>query len=194
LIEKKINLIFGKRGSGKSYLAQSLVEKYDRLFIFDTLGEYTGGVVFEDPEKLKEFWGHIYKKKFRIIYRPLIPQQEFDWIAELIYELGDVTLLVEEIDAFASPYQVSREFAQLLQRGRHKNIELIGVTQRPFGIPRLLTSQAKQIYVFNTNEPRDLEYLRSLLGTAAEEKIKTLEQYQYALWEDGSTELSVGKA
>ena len=50
MAEKKIILIFGKRGSGKSYLAQKLVEREERLVIFDTLSEYQNGVVFESYE------------------------------------------------------------------------------------------------------------------------------------------------
>ena len=46
MAEKKIVLIFGKRGSGKSYLANKLIEKEDRFLIFDTLSEYECGVVF----------------------------------------------------------------------------------------------------------------------------------------------------
>ena len=179
MIEKKIKLIFGKRGSGKSYL---------------------DGVLFENLDNLCAFWKLVYRKNFRIIYRPLIPMKDFDYFCDLIWNLQEkvtdkhaVTFLVEEIDCFASPYQISDEFAAIIQRGRHRYIELIGITQRPFGIPRLLTSQAKEAYIFATNEPRDIDFLRSWTSPALEEKLKSLEQYQFALWKDGSDEIEISK-
>ena len=192
--EKKIILIFGKRGSGKSYLAKKLIENEQRLLIFDTLSEYTEGVVFEDYEKFSGFWRQIYQRPYRLIYRPLKPDEEIEQIADLVYTIGNITFLVEEIDCYCSSYQISESFAHIIQRGRHNNITLIGVTQRPYGIHRLLTSQAKEIYIFSTNEPRDREYLRTLLGQEIEPMLDRLGQYQYLHWKDGEANVEVGKA
>ena len=196
MAEKKIILIFGKRGTGKSYLANKLIERERRLLIYDTLGEYTDGVVFdaEYAERFKEFWKHVYRRNFRLIYRPLVPVDEIDEIAELVFLLGNMTFLIEEIDCYCTSYAISDSLAHIVQRGRHKDITLIGVTQRPFGIHRLLTSQAKEIYIFGTNEPRDREYLKLLLGTEIEAKLDQLEQYQYIRWQDSKKELEIGKA
>lgn len=194
--EKKIILVLGKRGSGKSYLANKLIENHHRLFIFDTLSEYEQGVVFgtENWELCLEFWRKVYRDNFRLVYRPIDPEAEIDEICELLFELGNVTFLVEEIDCYCTAYKIPPAFAHIIQRGRHKNITLIGVTQRPFGVHRLLTSQAKEIYVFNTNEPRDREYLRTLLGQEIDAKLDSLKQYEYVKWTDGSPDLAIGKA
>jgi len=194
--EKKVILILGKRGSGKSYLANKLLESERRFLVFDTLSEYTNGVVFnaEDKEGLDEFWGQVYRTSYRLVYRPLNPDAEIERIADLVYTLGNTTFLVEEIDCYCSPYQISKSFAHIVQRGRHKNITLIGVSQRPYGIHRLLTSQAKEIYVFATNEPRDREYLKNLLGQEIEQKLDALQQYQYLHWVDGAKDIITGKA
>lgn len=164
--------------------------------IFDPMSEYIQGVVFdsEDRQQFLEFWQKRYRRPFRLIYRPLQPQQEIEFLAQLIYALGSCTFVVEEIDCFCTPYQISDNFAGIVQRGRHRDITLIGVTQRPFGINRLLTSQAKEIYIFRTNEPRDREYLRNLLGQVIEEKLDQLQQYQYVYWSEDSDKLEIGKA
>jgi DNA helicase HerA-like ATPase len=196
MAEKKITLILGKRGTGKSYLANKLIQSERRLLIYDTLSEYETGVIFdtEHAEQFKEYWRHVYRRNFRLIYRPLNPEAEIDEIAELVFALGDMTLLVEEVDCYCTSYQISDAFAHIVQRGRHKNISLIGVTQRPFGIHRLLTSQAKEIYVFGTNEPRDRDYLKLLLGEQIEAKLDQLKQYEYVRWQEGKQELEIGKA
>lgn len=196
MAEKKIVLIFGKRGSGKSYLANKLIVKEKRFVIFDTLSEYECGVVFlsEKYDELLLFWRNVYQGRFRLIYRPLKPKAEIDRICDLVYELGGLCFMVEEIDCYCTAYEISDMFAAIIQRGRHKNISLIGVTQRPYGIHRLLTSQAKEIYVFNTNEPRDREYLRTLLGQEMDVKLDALKQYEYVHWQDGKDGLEIGKA
>lgn len=196
MTEKKITLIFGKRGSGKSYLAKKLIENEHRIVIFDVMSEYTDGVLFgtEDFEKFIEFWRKVYHRNFRLIYRPIRPVEEVEQIGELVYSLGDCSFLCEEIDCVCSTNKISDNFAAIIQRGRHKNITLIGITQRPFGINRLLTSQAKEIYVFNSNEPRDREYLRILLGQDIDSKLDSLKQFEYVYWQDGKEGLEIGRA
>lgn len=197
MTEKKVIVIIGKRGSGKSYLARSLIQAEPRLLIFDTMGEYVEGVVFdaEEIERFRAFWKATYRRNFRLVYRPLVPEREIDELAELVYLLGNMTFVVEEVDCYCTPYQISDPFAHIIQRGRHKNITLIAVTQRPYGIHRLLTSQAKELYIFATSEPRDRDYLKALLGQEIEAKLDALEQYQYVKWTDtNGGQLTIEKA
>lgn len=188
-------MVIGKRGSGKSYLVKKMISQVDRLFVWDLMSEYDQGVVF-GPENMREliyFWQNFYRRQFRIVYRPINPQKEIVRMAELIYELGDLTFVVEEIDAIAGTYSMPEQISAIIQRGRHKNIQLVGVTPAPFGINRDLTRQAKEVYVFSTNEPKDIEYLRGLLGSEIESKIAALEQYQYVKWSDLEG-FTIGKA
>lgn len=193
--EKKIILVIGKRGSGKSFLVKKMIAEERRLFVWDLMSEYNQGIVF-GPENLREvawFWRRFYYRDFRMIYRPIKPKTEILQIAELVYALGDITFVVEEIDSICTPWELPDPFSAIVQRGRHKNIQLIGVTPAPYGINRDLTRQAKEIYIFNTNEPRDIDYLRQLLGSEIEPKIAALEQYQYVKWTDGQG-FTIGKA
>lgn len=193
--EKKIILVIGKRGSGKSYLVKKMIAAESRLFVFDLMSEYKEGVVFgvENMRELAWFWRYFYKRNFRIIYRPIKPKTEIIKIAELVYALGDMCFVVEEIDSICTPWELPDPFAMIVQRGRHKNIKLIGVTPAPFGINRDLTRQAKEIYIFNTNEPRDIQYLSQLLGSEIAEKIPQLGQYSYLKWSDGG-HIETGRA
>ena len=195
-IEKKIKLIFGKRGSGKSYLTKKLIENERRLVIHDTLWEYSNGVVFENYMEFLKFWLHVYRGNYRLIYRPTDPAAEIDRLAQMVFLAGDLTFVVEEIDCFCTAHNISEQFAHVIQRGRHQNITLIGVTQRPYGIHRLLTSQAKEIYVFNTNEVRDRDYLKSLLGQDIEGKLNQLgiDRWEFVKWQDGIEGLEIGRA
>ncbi len=200
MAEKKKILILGKTGSGKSHLAKSLLKKYDRYIVFDTMDEYTDGVIVESLGELAALWRKCHTGNFRIIYRPRRPADEIETIAKLVYDCENLTFLCEEIDLFGSAYKISDEMSDILRRGRHKEITFIGVTQRPFGINRLVTSQSKEIYVFATNEPRDREYLKQLLATSqiteqdVVDRLDELKQYEYVLWKDGRQKLEIGKA
>ncbi len=200
--EKKIILLLGKRGGGKSYLARSMLKQYDRYLVFDTIGEYSAeGVCFQNLKELGEFWEKYVDKKFRLIYQPLNPYKiveeetgktEFDLICELVWDCENMALIVEEMDAFCSPMAISDSFANIVQRGRHRNITLIGISQRPYGINRLISSQAKEIYSFIMTEPRDIEYLSQYVGKDVEQ-IRELKEYSYLKW-DAVKGISIGKA
>ena len=193
-IEKIIELILGKRGSGKSYLAKKMVLQHSRYLIYDTLGEYTDGVVIQSLAELSGFWEKVYRKKFRIIYQPLDPELEFDAICELVWQCENMTFLVEEVDRYARPLAMSLPFKEIIQRGRHHDITFIGVTQRPHGVDKLITSQAKAMYIFNTTEPRDIKYFQEVVGDGVIEKFAELKQYEYVKWQDGTDQLEIGRA
>jgi len=193
--DKKITICIGKSGSGKSHLVKKLIADKPRLLVYDTMSEYEQGVIFEDCIKFLEFWKHVYRGNFRMVYRPEYnPQDEIDEIAEDVYFLGRLCFVLEEVTAYCSPNFISDQLAHIVQRGRHKDIELIATTQRPYGLHRLLTSMASDIYIFNTNEPRDRQYLSALLGSEVEEKLNSLQKYEYIHWKDGVEGLEIGKA
>lgn len=187
-------LIIGKTGSGKTCKALALVEPCSRLVIFDTNGhDYCQGVVLYAIADLKRYWRRVYKGNFRIIYRPENELQEFQEVAELVYGCGNVTFIVEEADTFCQPQRISPAVWRVLKRGRHRDLRVIFVTQRPVGIDRTVTSQATSIIVFRTEEPRDLDYLEDRLGKAAVVKITQLKDYEYLLWQGASAPLEVCK-
>ncbi len=193
--EKIIELIFGKRGSGKSYLARHKLREYKRSLVFDTLGEYTEGVVFDNLPALAAFWKKVYAGDFRIIYQPLNPEVEFSQVCDLIWNCGNMAFEVEEIDCFCGVLSSSLDesFRQLIQRGRHRDITLIGVTQRPASVARLLTSQAKQMSIFNTTEPRDIDYFKQVIGERIVPMFEQLKQYEFISWQDGQDSLEITK-
>lgn len=95
----EIILIFGKRGSGKTTLTQTLITEETRLIIFDPLKEYTDlGRTFFDNEKLISYLEKTHDTFFKIIYQPDLPSENFDFICELVYCLYDIVFVCEEVD------------------------------------------------------------------------------------------------
>jgi hypothetical protein len=187
-------LIIGKTGSGKTVHALRRSAQSDRLLIFDTNGhDYAAGVVIYTLADLRKFWRRCYQGKFRIIYRPENERPEFSEVAELVFACGNMTVVIEEADTFCRPQQVDLATWKILKRGRHRDLRVIMITQRPFGIDRTVTSQADEIVVFRTEEPRDLAYLEDRIGKDAVSKIVTLPEYHYVLWQGAGIPVEIRK-
>lgn len=194
-------LIIGKTGSGKTVKALKLIEGKPRVVIFDTLGhDYSDGVVFYDMPALKTFWNgvnrrgvKVYQGRFHLIYRPTNEVEEFDEVCDLTYKCGNLVLVAEELDLFCPPRQLTPGIRHILKRGRHHDITFIGITQRPYGIDRTVTAMANEVYVFKTDEPRDIKYLAERLGEGIAAKIAALQEYEYVLQKDHSSEFVIGK-
>lgn len=159
-----------------------LSKECKRLLIYDTMGEYDQGLIFENVKDLIDFWGAHIHDDFRLIYQPLQPREEFENICKLVYACGDMVFVAEEIDSFCTPTEIRPDFANIIQRGRHKNITFYGVSQRPYGINRIISAQSKEIYTFQQSEPRDIEYLTTYIGQDVE-KVRELPQYNFLHWQ-----------
>lgn len=198
--EKKSILIFGKSGSGKSYLAARLLAERHRVFIYDKLHEYTDGVVFyaDELDKLAAFWAHVYCGNFRIIFRTkTIDKQkrfiEIDMLSHLVWECGNMTFVIEEFAGYCSANYTPDMLGQIVLMGRHRNIELIGIQQRPFNLNPDIRSQTKEIYLFNTTEPGDLDYFKGLTRESIADRMDQLKQYEYLYWHDQAETLTVSR-
>jgi len=189
-----ISVTFGKRGSGKTVKARNCVRGHDRVLFYDTLGhDYTDGVICESLDQLKEFWLKVYRGPFRIIYRPIDPEGDFAEVCGLVYAAGDMAFVVEEVDMFFRGDVPCAEFRHIIQRGRHENIELIGVTQRPKGFGRLFTSQVETFYIFKATEPVDIEYFRDRCGQQVADLLPTLEPFHYVRYSDSAGSCEIAK-
>jgi len=191
--EAKINIIIGTRGSGKSYLTKKLILEKPRMLIYDTQHEYRDAIGFEhdEYEMMLQYWQKHCEGSFRLAYRPAdaMDLEEFDRIAALVFALGDMTFVCEEVHTYCQTNRVTPNFKAVLSRGRHKGIEVFCVTQRPFGIDRYVTSQAKRAHLFATNEPRDLQYIRDYFGYAVFNMMGRLGTYEHVRWTDGQAQI-----
>lgn len=134
--------------------------------MIDVLAEYgEHGVVIEDLPSLAAYIQR--EATWRIVYRNDRLEEEFGIVCDLVYSAGDCLLVVEEADWFCNPTQIVDEFAKILRYGRHRSIHVVAVSRRPAEINRLLTSQASRLVCFRTVEPRDVDWLRRIVGEEA---------------------------
>ena len=182
-----IKVVFGQRGSGKSVKAKNLVRDVSRVLFYDTLGhDYTDGVVCYDTAELKRFWRSVYRGRFRIVYRPMNPQDDFAEVCRMVFACGSMSLVVEEVDLFFRMGRCDEAFTMVITRGRHAEIELIAVTQAPKGFGSLLRSQAHEWCIFSTLEPDHVDYFKHRCPGVRPDLFGSLPKYHYVHYTDGA--------
>lgn len=180
MMEAIKTIVFGKTGGGKTEKVKQIVKDHDRVLFFDTLcHDYTQGVILNSIDELKKFWRKCYTGNFRLIFRTIDHAIDFPEVCKLVTACKNMTFVIEEADLYFNGGSCCRELNDIIFRGRHYGINLIAVTQRPFGIGRGLTSQTKAFYIFRSNEPVDIKYFRDRCGSEIANQITKLGQYEY---------------
>jgi len=201
--------VSGRTGTGKSHLVKQAIADVPRLLVYLTKREDHGyaGVYFdaledENRRRMLKWWRFCeqHRRRFRLVYRPKDPYDfsEFEEIAGLVYACGNMHFVCEELGTYVSPSIFKRtgyalQFKTLLTAGRTRGITTWLLNQRPTGIPVEVKSEARLAYLFHSNEPADVEYIKDKFGVAAAEKLAALQEHEHVRWEEsGAT--AVGKA
>lgn len=200
--------IAGQTGSGKSYLVKKAIDQAERLIVYlpkredcDYPGVYFDGLA-DERESFLRFWAYSKGRanKFRLIYRPAdkFNTDEFDRLCRLVYACGDCVFVAEEIASYLSSrifQSVGRYqgIKNLLTAGRTRGVTCYWLTQRCFGIPREVTSEARDAYLFRLQEPADLDYVQDRFGLESRLCVEKIEPYQHVHWTN-TGKVEVGKA
>jgi hypothetical protein len=200
--------VAGQTGSGKSFLVKKAIDQAERSIVYlpkredcDYAGVYFDGLAGERPDFLS-FWLHSKERagKFRLVYRPYdkFDAEEFDAICRLVYACGDCVFVAEEIASYLSSriFQSVGKYQgikNLLTAGRTRGVTCYWLTQRCFGIPREVTSEARDAFVFRMQEPADLDYVQERFGLECRLAVQQLQQYEHAHWIN-TGKVEVGKA
>ena len=196
--------VCGRTGSGKSFLVKRLVANAERLVVYLPKredGEYRG-VYFDawDGEHAAFYraWleSHRQGGRYHLIYRPedAFDPAAFDRLCMGVYHAGECTFVAEDLAGYVNERGgMGPGLKTLLTAGRTRGVECWLLTQRPYRIPREVTSQAREAFLFATHEPNDVAYIKEAFGVAAADALEKLGQYEYVHWlETGQVE--IGKA
>jgi len=167
-------LCLGQKGCGKSYLARKIQSAYPRVVIFDTLQEYDDeDMVFNFHDFSDRLLSYEREKtqNFRLVYQ-FDPESdahsaEFNEAMRVLYYRGDVQIVIEECQNFASVHSMPKWLNRAILTGRHQNLSMVFTTQRPGELNKSLLSQCKHVFTGNLFEKNDIEYSRAYLGQDA---------------------------
>lgn len=189
--------VMGRRGCGKSYLAKRLQELWPKRVIIDSLNEYKDGdkvKTFKDfCEKLIEF-KNTKAKSFVLVFQ-FNPEEElneetFNQILRVCYYFGNIQIVIEEVQLYASPHRLPHWLKQCLLTGRHKGLSLLFTTQRPGELNKTILSQCAHIFCGQIVEGNDLRYIASFLNQDAQ-RLSSLPERRFIYFsDDGIKEIS----
>ena len=164
-------IVIGRRGTGKSVLADYLLQQFDDAghptFVYDTVRDH--------PNFKRE--------------TPSNPSMEdFEIWAKKFYEQGNLIVLVEEIDMLCTSSRIGPEFKKLVSLGRHENVGLIMTYRRIADAHKLPPSQAHHFFIFKTHLPNDISYLRTLIGNDVDQ-LPALEDFHFLHYHDQQSQI-----
>lgn len=171
---RKIILIFGRTGSGKTYLAKRFIHKLDRVIIIDKMFEYNEGQIFYSFPELAEFILKNKPENFKFVCR-FENDDDIENLFKLCWYLKNLTLVVEESEMYISPYTKQSEFLKLIRYGRHKAISIIAIARRVVELSNDVKANADTIISYKQILSKDIQYLKQLGFT----KVDNLKQYEF---------------
>lgn len=177
-------IVFGMTGSGKSTLTEKISTLFSRRVIFDRLHEWRGrvegAVTVRNFEQFKAAYKHFYEQDFfTIIFEPQagLPQEILlemvNHTLHLIYMVEDhakkgILVVFEEVWLYAPLHNIPVWFQETMLTGRHKRISVIGNSQRPASVSKVLVSQARHVFIGQFYEARDKKYFEDTFGRIPE--------------------------
>jgi hypothetical protein len=174
--------IAGKTGSGKTYLMRWLIRSLTRLVVLDGKGslfnwglddwENTGArarLLSGDPGRLRVPPPH---RADATSY--------FQNIMGLLYEVGNLTIYIDELYAVVDPgSKPTPEFNALYTRGREFGIGVWSGTQRPVFVPLVAISEAEAFICFRLNLIEDRQRMAGYMTNAVIASIKDPHGFYY---------------
>jgi hypothetical protein len=194
--DAKCTAVYGRRGSGKSTLVKGLIRHCRRLVVFDPMGEYARLPGFRGAATVREIQAGLARAWDRGFRLALVPERNHEmalhalsdllWKVQVQYDAGrddrKITLVVEEMNlGFPNrPTRPGRDaFQRLILQGRHRGIEIIGVTQRPALVSPNFRSNTAESYFFALEDEADINIVMRKIGRARAAEYRALPNHTY---------------
>ena len=166
-----INLIIGKRRSGKTVLMRAMIDSTEPEFMAQTEQQLGRAKPFRKIDPLMEYGGKYIKYGDRLTYSNELKQ---------MFENKNEFIVTDEADGFFPNRQnlssVQNEFINI---GRHWGLGGLFITRRLAKLHTDLVANANKIFIFKLWTKADLDYLRGAdLGDYVS-IVTNLEQYQF---------------
>lgn len=159
-------LLAGKTGSGKTYLARSLLAGVPRLIVIDPKATLRNWNLTIPTERHWRRFERGEPGRFRIM-SPIVqdPEAWYEALFKRVYYVGDCTVYIDEAYAVAGQgVRPGRWLTALYTRGRELGIGVWAATQRPTWIPLFLLSESDWFIIFRLQMREDRDRLAGMAG------------------------------
>jgi hypothetical protein len=179
-------IIFGKTGSGKTFLAERICAMFPFVIVYDAkrrIGMDSQGKRrdarlwpgFKRVTNWRDFLRALNEKTWKgefknpkIIYVPTPAELRSDLFInaffEVIYTRGNCVCYVDELTAVTNRTSLPPAYHDCLVRGRELGISLFQSSQRPKDIPVNCVESSERYYVFKLKMPADVKRVADVTG------------------------------
>ena len=179
------SLVIGRRGLGKSTLAEFLAnEEMDNKIVFDPNNQFKDALF--STSDLEEFRDYLEasegsEEPFFVAFVPRGEvEDEWNLFAPVIWPYGDYALIIDEAHWLQKPSYInpwlSRFMRQAPRRERDDEnpVDIIQTAHRPTDINGVVLGLCDFEYIFRTTKSRDIKYLEMEFGMEVAERVQYL--------------------
>ena len=172
-----INLITGKKTSGKSIFFKHLLKPIARRIIWDYNHEHSDmGYVIHYPNQIEEEWK---RGIFHIVFQPYSKREANFWnFLQVCWKFNNYVLGVEEVERYVRTHFMPKAYSPFIDVGRHRGIGNYVTCRRPNKLHADIPSNADHVFCFRQHRPQEIAYLKEWIGEKAEE-LKTIPEYYF---------------
>lgn len=181
------------RGSGKTTRARHLVAGAGRLVVFDPLAEWAGFPGFTTASTLRELVTVLKRswRRFRVAYVPAPGQlaAQLHGVASVLWQAQEpyprcprLVLVVDELDQTYPAHRLPAQLdgmPTLVLRGRHRGVEVVGISQRPALVSMNFRGNLAVQYVFALAAQQDRQAVLALIGREHARQLAALKPHEF---------------
>jgi len=195
-----IVVIIGRKRSGKSYLIKHyfipVLKAHKISYMIDDHNLLRSGSEYSKFGYNATTLSDIVSKQYVVVYDREKNDEFFCklWSAAKLHakKWGTSVLIIDEAYYhFKYKQKVSICIDEALHANRHANLGLILSTQRVYDLTPITYKQADLIIMFYTREPNELKWISKYISAEAAEKVKTLKQYYFLIYDVNSQTLKI---
>ena len=157
---RDIILVYGTTGAGKTRWTRAYLKTLSRVIILDPMREHRGEL-FDNPVDMAR---HIERHGLFKVRSEFV--DDFPVLCYVALAATRCALVVEEAQRAipSGAGELSPWFEDIVYRGRHRDVSLICVSQRPSTVHIVARSQWTRIICFHQTEGQDVKWLENVSG------------------------------
>lgn len=173
-----IAFVIGKGLSGKSHYVKGFLARTKKPFIvLDPLQEYQVDVRYHSMDSVEAALraGKFTGKNVGLTFAT--HDEGFEFFA-WAYNLEPHILVIEEFHLYAKEYEASHALQRLLRMGRHKHIDVIGITHRFIDMPQIVVTQCNAIIIFCQQSVYDIRAIAQAITPEVANQVMRLRDHE----------------
>ncbi len=161
-------VITGSQGSGKSYLANTLLQNLHgvNVFVWDFNHAFhdSRSVLVNHLDEMIEMFNEYKQGKF-ILQDFDKEEPQFRRFCKYAFSKGNCVVIIDEAHNYVTKQKILKEYNQLILSGRPRGISVISISTRPATLPNNVLTNAKHVVAFRLNIESDVKFLESWMGS-----------------------------